>query len=134
MYTVSLYTSHTARGFTLIEILVVVGIIGVIAVVLQLALSEGRLIAVAKGQEIALRIATNKLEDLRAGGYDTIPTSGTFSDTQLATLASSTAVLTVTDVNAGTKQIVITVSWREPGVTSLQTVTLSSLITNTGGL
>lgn len=130
----TLHTSHTVRGFTLIEILVVVGIVGTIAVVLQLALSEGRLIKVAKGQEIALRVASNKLEDLRAGGYDNVPVSGTFSDTQLATLASSTATLTVTDANVATKQVVVTVSWKEAGVATLQTITLSSLITDIGGL
>lgn len=125
---------HFLRGFTLIEILVVVGIIGVIAVILQLSISEGRLIKVAKSQEIALRVATNKLEDIRAGGYDNVPATGSFADSQLSLLASSSASVTTTDANAATKKIIVTVTWKEPGVAAQQTVTLSSLITNTGGL
>lgn len=122
------------RGFTLIEILISIALLGVMVVLYQLVLSDSALIRMSKNQEIALRVATNKIEDLRDGGYASIPATGTFSDTQLASLPSGVGNLTVTAFNAGTKQVVVAVTWREPAISATQTISLSSLITNIGGL
>ena len=109
-------------------------IIGLILALYQAVLGNVRLIQYAKDQEIALRVANNKMEELRAGGYTALPASGSFSDSQLNALSSSTAAMAITDFNATTKEVLITIQWREAVGTSAKNISLTTLITKTGGL
>lgn len=120
-------------GFTLVEILLTLGIIAVALAVYTTTVYSVFLTRDAKHQEIAVRIANNELEGLRALGYAALPASGSFSDSQLSSLAGSSATVSVTDFNAKTKKVTVTVSWQEPGKGG-RVVTLSTLITKTGGL
>ena len=109
-------------------------IVGLVLVLYQTALGKIRLIQYAKDQEIALRVANNKIEELRAGGYAALPASGSFSDSQLNTLSNSTATMAITDYNAATKKVIVTIQWRESVNTSTRNISLTTLITKTGGL
>lgn len=123
------------RGFSLIEVTVSIFIMGVMLFLLQALIQSGVLLRISKSQSIALSIAQNKLESLRAGGYATLPPSGTFSDSLVGTLPqAATTTLVVSVYNAQTKQISVSVVWRDPGATASSTVSLSTLITETGGL
>mgnify|MGYP001602529402 FL=1 len=123
------------RGFSLIEVTVSIFIVGVMLLLLQAILQSGTLIRMSKHQSIALSIAQNKLESLRSGGYATLPSSGTFSDSLISTLpVAATTTLTVSVYNAETKQVFVSVVWQDPGSTASSTVSLSTLITETGGL
>ena len=102
------------RGFSLLEIIITIAIIGMILLLYQIFLSNLFLSRDAKNQEIALRIANNKIEELRAVGYDSLPSSGVFFDTQLNLLSQSSAAMTITDFNADTKQVLVTIQWFEP--------------------
>lgn len=84
-------------------------------------------------ENVAFRIADSKLNELRAGGYATLPTSGPFSDSQLTALPQGLASTTVTDWNAKTKQVVIGVSWFGADSTT-HYVSLVTLVTESGGL
>jgi len=122
------------KGFSLIEVVVALFIIGVILTLYQASFSTVLLSRSAKDQEIALRIANNKMEELRAGGYSALPASSNFSDSQLSSLSSSSASLAITNFSTDTKQIVITVRWQEPGSLTLKNISLTTLITKIGGL
>jgi prepilin-type N-terminal cleavage/methylation domain-containing protein len=120
------------RGFTLIEVLVTIAIIGAMLVTSQAIRLGAPLVLAAKNQDLALKIAQHEVELLRAGGYSNLPPSGTFSDTLLASLPSGAGTLTVSTYNPKTKQIVVAVSWSEKG--SARSVSLTTLITEIGGL
>jgi prepilin-type N-terminal cleavage/methylation domain-containing protein len=125
---------NSQKGFSLLEIVITIAIIGMILLLYQIFLSNLFLSRDAKNQEIALRIANNKIEELRAVGYDSLPVSGTFSDTQLSLLSQSSATMTITDFNVDTKQILVTIQWIEPSSPNYKTISLTTLVTKAGGL
>ncbi|MFA6408249.1 MAG: prepilin-type N-terminal cleavage/methylation domain-containing protein [Candidatus Paceibacterota bacterium] len=122
------------RGFSLIEIIISIFIIGIMLVLLQAVIRGGSLARAAQNQGIALSIAQGEIESLRASGYDNLPSSGTFTDSLLDTLPIATASLSVSDYNDKTKQVTVNVLWQNSGFTASSTVSLSTLITQTGGL
>lgn len=123
-----------SRGFSLIEVLVSIFIIGVILIMVQAVARSGVLVRTTKSQAIALSIARTELENIRGGGYTTLPTSGSFTNDLLSSLPAATAALTVSAYNEKTAQVTATVTWQDPGTQASSTVSLSTLITQTGGL
>ncbi len=127
--------SHHRRGFSLIEVIVSIFIMGVMLLLLQAVLRAGTLTQTSKNQGIALSIARNELEILRTGGYSALPPSGSFADSLLNTLPGvATTTLAVSAYNARTAQVTASVIWMDPGSTASSTVSLETLITQTGGL
>jgi len=118
----------------LIEIIISLLIIGVVLVLYQSALNSVFLSRNTKDAEIGLRIANHKIEELRGAGYSNLPASGTFTDSQLSSMPNSSASMAISDLNAKTKQVSVTVAWREPNSNSDHTVSLTTLITEIGGL
>ena len=88
---------------------------------------------VTHSQSIALAIVESKIEALRAGGYDALPGSGSFTDMALSSLASSTASTTVATYDSRTKRVDVGVSWLETDSVR-HYVVLTTLITQIGGL
>ena len=124
-----------SRGFSLIEVIISILFVGVMLILIQAVIHSSVLVRTAKNHGIALSIARNELEGLRAGGYAALPSSGSFADTLLNTLPkAATTTLTVSDYNEKTKQVVVSVVWLNSGMTASSTVSLSTLITQTGGL
>ena len=125
--------SQLKRGFTFIEILAAIFVMAMMIAAFAAIMHTSFLTREAKQQELALRVAAHKLESLRASGYASLTSGGSFSDAFMAGLNSATGTLTISSYNATTKQVAVTVSWkRQQGGTS--TVSLSTLITQTGGL
>lgn len=129
------FSAHrTSRaGFTLIEVIVTIFLVGIIAatygsMVLMVSLTRN-----AQREDIALRIASEKLGVLRAGGYDSLPVSGTFTDPQMSSLPNGAGSISVSDLNAESKQVDVTVSWQDPGKAT-RSILMSTLIIETGGL
>ncbi len=125
---------QSSRGFSLIEIVVALFIISVLLLLFLAVTRSGVLVRTSSSQGVALSIVRNELEGLRAGGYALLPASGTFSDVLVDTLPQATTTLTVSAYNAKTKQVTASVIWFEAGATASSTVSLSTLITETGGL
>lgn len=120
-------------GFSLIEILVSIGILGAMLGIYTLSSQITLLSRHVRHDDVALRIARTKLEALRATPYASLPASGTFADPLLSTFASSTAYMDITDYNAETKRIDVTVLFEEIG-RGTRSVTLTTLVTDVGGL
>lgn len=120
------------KGFTLIEVLVTVFLVGMLLVGFTAVIKISALSRVSQHQEIALRIATYALEEARAQPFAST-TSGSFADANLAELAQATGTLTVTSLNAKTNQLTVTVSWQEQAM-GTSSISLSTLKTETGGL
>lgn len=125
---------RTSRGFTFIEVIVAIFFVGIALIVLQSIIQSSVLVRTARDQGIALAIVRNELESLRMSGYASLPPSGSFSDSLVSTLPNATTTLIVSDYNAKTKQVTASVIWQEAGSAASSTVSLSTLITKTGGL
>lgn len=126
--------NKTARsGFTLIEILISLALLGSLVALYGATLSTFAVTSDTRYKDIALRIASQKLDDLREGGYALLPASGSFTDSQLSNIPSGAASTTVTTFNTKTKQVQVQVSWKEAN-TGTHSVGLTTLITEVGGL
>ena len=125
--------TRLSQGFSLIEVVVAIGIV-VAALAAATALAHTvPLSRMTHDEDLALVIARGELESVRAAGYAAAPTSGPFSNSLLSALPSGAGTLAISDFNAGTKQVTVTVSWREPSL-SARSLVLSTLITKVGGL
>lgn len=121
------------KGSTIIEIIISLFIFGIVLVIYSAASNTLLLNKGTKNQQLAFRIASNQMEILRATAYDSLPAGGSLSDPLLSTLPSGTVVLTVSSYNAKTKELTVTVSWKEVGNSNTRNVALTTLITK-GGL
>lgn len=121
------------RGFSLIEVVIAIGMMGGVLVLLVAVSRALPLTRIAAHQDIALRIAENKIESLRALGYGNLPSSGSFSDALLSSLPLSSATLAVTSVGSSSQEAVVTVNWHEASSSTALSVSLSTLLAQ-GGL
>ncbi len=121
------------RGFTLIEVLVSVFVFGSVVILLVGVFNLTLLTRLARQEDIALKIADHKLEELRNDGYAGLPASGSFSDSLLSSLPNSTASTSISDFNAKVKQVIVQVGWQAPSG-STRVMSLTTLITQSGGL
>ena len=126
--------TNSRPGYSLVEVLITLFIVAMALVLYQVAASSIRLTRTAKHQGVALRVANDKMEELRAGGYDAMPVSGSFADPELDVLAENSAEINITDFNSDTKQVLVQIQWREPGSATFRNLTLVTLVTKTGGL
>lgn len=123
-----------ARGFSIMEVLLALFVLGIISLVLFALLRGVPLSRFAEDQDIAAKIAVRELETLRTGGYGALPAAGSFSDSDLGALPMGVGTVAVTAYNAKTKKVVVTVSWQEPAGAASSTVMLATLVTEIGAL
>lgn len=124
---------QTKSGFSLIEVVITIAIVGLMILVYQGIVSNVILTRTAQNKDIALKIASYKIEELRATGYGSLPASGSFSDSLLNSIPSGTATIAVTTYSQKVKQVAVTVSWTEPNSSQISVV-LTTLIADSGGL
>lgn len=128
------HTSMRAcRGFSFLEILITIGLIGVALVVFQATLSGSFLSEYAKDQGLARAIAGNELDALRSLGYSALPGSGTFFNGDLARLTNGSGAVSISDYATNIKRVTVTVSWTEHA-SGARALSLDTLIAKTGGL
>lgn len=121
------------RGFSLIEVILTIGIVGTILVVFQAVLTSSALVRTTTFEGVALKIAESKLNVLRHGGYAALPPSGSLTDTNLSLLPEGAETVTVSSFNTGTKQVTVSVSWSDPRA-GARTVSMTTLVATLGGL
>ena len=130
---VFIYMFHTNHGFTLVEVLVSISVLGMMLVFFASTFSNTRLSRDVARQDIALRIIKQKMEDLRALGYNNLPVNGTFSNSLLSSLPSGVGSTTVSDFNSTLKQATVGISWNESSTTP-RYLSATTLIGKVGGL
>jgi prepilin-type N-terminal cleavage/methylation domain-containing protein len=121
------------KGFTLIEVLVTIGLISVVFIMHYTLINSNTNALSARYKDLALRICISKMESLRALGYSGLPVSGSFSDSLLSSLPAGTGALAVSDYNSQIKHIGVTVSWTDPTF-GPRSVALDTLISQNGGI
>jgi prepilin-type N-terminal cleavage/methylation domain-containing protein len=120
-------------GFTVIEVLIALFMIGVTVMLFQATANSVVLNKYGRYREIALRIADKKIQTVRTTAFASIPATGSFADPLLSTIPSGTAVMTTTDINNNLKDVRIVITWRRPDNSSTQRVQLQTYIYR-GGL
>ncbi len=121
------------KGFSLLEIVVSIAVIAGLFMLYTAVINNISLSKTIKQRDVALKIASHEIEGLRAGGYSSLPSTGSFTDSNLSSLLSGAGTVTVSNYNSKTKQIVVTVLWTDFSGNS-QSVSLSTLILQSGGL
>ncbi len=126
-------TKNRQSGFTLVEIVITVFIIGVMLMLYQVAGNATRHNQTSGYKEMALRIAHKEIQNIRTTPFATIPTSGAIINPSLDSLPQSSAYLTRTDIEEGLVSIQVEVFWINPGETAQQNLSLTTYISQ-GGL
>jgi prepilin-type N-terminal cleavage/methylation domain-containing protein len=109
------------KGFSLIEVLLVVLVAGIILVVLANLTPAFKLLQTSSRENVARQIVSKKIEDIRTQGYDNLANgSSNFTDTRLNQLPQATAITLIEDCpsticsnNEPIKQVSINVQWNE---------------------
>lgn len=122
------------RGFSLIEIVVSLFIFSVLLILFQSLLTGDANARATKDEGTALSAARSELEQLRTSGYDALPVAGPITNDLVTQELNGSMALAESDYNAKTKQVTVTVTWKEPERSTPSTVSLTTLITSTGGL
>ncbi len=120
------------KGFSIIEVVVSLFMLGVILLVYAAANNTLVLNRIAKHQQLAYRIAANEMESLRSGGYTNLPATGSFNDPLLANLPTGTGSIEVGVYDSRTKQVTVRVRWTEPGTTVVKSASVVTLVTSGG--
>lgn len=112
-------------GFTLIEVLLTIAFVAIISTILFSAVNVWRSVRHLQWQTIAYNIAKHKIEDIRNTEFASLPSSGSFSDSQMSRLPNASGQVTVS--GADLKEITVTISWvQEGGAKNLNLKTLIS--------
>lgn len=127
------------QGLSLVELILGIMIIGFMVMLVMNLPSSLSLIGKSRFTSIAKDIASQKVEDTRAVGFDNLSDGSTsFYDPRLSSLPSPSANLTVSDCPVSVckngeevKQITVTVNWIDKG--SPGNVILTTLVAK-GGL
>jgi type II secretory pathway pseudopilin PulG len=122
----------TANGYTILEIPIAIFIIGIVMLLYVAASNSILLNRNARQQDLATRIGASLMEDVRGAEFDLIPLSGPMSHSLLNNLPNSQANLTVTDLDADSKEITIAVSWREGSSAVVHTASFTTIIVRNG--
>ena len=122
------------RGFTLIEILLALIFILVIIAILFSASGTFTTSRSSNLQSIAAKIASREIETLRNTSFDSLPSSGPISDSDLSKLPSGTASRTILDYGSPAdpkiKQVSIQVNWTFNGAP--REIKMDTLISENG--
>ncbi len=126
------YQQSVIGGFGLVEVLIALVLITFTAFIFLKGTDTLGRIGKSNNQTVAFHIASRKIESLRGGTFDSIPSSGSFTDSQLSKLSGGAANLTVTNyqANTNTKQIESKVSWYEQSIQ--KQVKLTTVISKSG--
>ncbi len=123
----------TQSGLSIVEVIITLFIIGVMLILFQATSNTVILNRYGRYKEIALRIADQKIQNMRLTAFTALPLSGTFSDPLLASIPQGAGTIMVTDENARLKRVVVVVKWKSPKGTGTQQVELDTFIAQ-GGL
>lgn len=130
---------RSKKGFSLIESLLVVAMVGIIVVLMANLPNAFNLMSKSKNLSLAREIATKQIEDKRAIDYNSLANDSTvLIDSRIGLLPNGEGLVVVEDCDISictnsepVKQIIVTVSWMENNKS--QSVTLQTFV-GEGGL
>jgi hypothetical protein len=122
----------SGAGFTILEIPIAIFIISVVLILYAASTNSILLNRNARYQDVATRIGTSLMEDLRNTPYANLPISGSMSHAKLDDLPNGQAAITVTDIDDNMKEMTITVSWQEGGSSVVRSASFTTLISRNG--
>lgn len=119
-------------GFTLVEILLSIFLILALISILLTTSASYNQTRRSNLQQLAMSIASKRMETLRNTAFASLPPSGSFADSDLSKLPQSTATQTISNYQSSTKikLITINITWTEKGVT--KNAKLETLYSETG--
>lgn len=118
----------SSAGFSLIETVIALFILSLCVLIFAYVAQSQAPLRSLRFETVALRTAKSELETLRADGYGALPANGSYALEVPELLPLGVGTTTITDFNAGTKQVTVEVGWG--GGSS---VSMTTLITD-GGL
>lgn len=126
------------KGFSLVELVIAVSLVGVIAIVIGNIPNAINLVTSSQSESKVREVAAKKIEDIRFAGYDTLANGTTaISDPRLQDLNSVSASTVITDCPVQVcsngeqiKQVRVTISWNESG--EPKTYQLTTLVAKDG--
>ena len=131
--------SNFQKGFSFVEIILVLMIAGSIILLITNLPSSARLVGSSKYESMAKEIASRKIEELRSATYSNL-TNGTtiVNDSRLSSLPSGSSQVVISDClpsvctgNEQIKQVSVTINWVDAGKNNK--VAISTFIAS-GGL
>ena len=107
--------TKSTGGFSLIEIIITIAFVAIIVSIFLTAANTWRSIRGIQWQTYAYDVAKHEMENLRNTPFANLPSSGSFTDSQLSRLPSGSGQLIVT--GSDPKNVKIVVSWVQNGLT-----------------
>ena len=121
-------------GFTLLEVVISIVLLGLVFLMYQTMLDTVRFTDRARFDDIGLSIATEQMEIYRATDFNLLPdTPVDVVDSDLSQLPEGQGTVTITDygsVDSGIKHILVEIEWDDKGANRI--VSLDSLLTDGG--
>lgn len=122
------------KGFSLIELVIALGVVALTVFVFGIAVSSLPLTKSTRNRNIAYHAAAQKLEELRNTPFASLPASGSFSYPIFSELTNASGQLTVSSYSGydpnQIKAAAVTVTWYENGVA--YNVRLDTLLSDSG--
>lgn len=115
-------------GFGILEVIVTMLIIGITLLLFQVVSNSVVLNKYNRYKEIALRIAEDKIQELRTTPNTSLPSSGPFTNSLLSSMPQGAGTIEITQEADGLSKALVTVSWMNPQGTDVQKVTLSTYL------
>ncbi|HMQ02112.1 MAG TPA: prepilin-type N-terminal cleavage/methylation domain-containing protein [Candidatus Doudnabacteria bacterium] len=120
------------NGFSIIEVMVSLLIIGTTLLLYTVISNSITLNKYNRYKEVALRSAETQLQVLRTTSYNSLPASGTFTNSQIQSLPEGAGAMVIEEVSAGLSEATVTISWRSPASEAMQEISLSTFLSQHG--
>lgn len=120
-------------GFSIIEVVITLFMIGITLVLFQVTSNSVVINKYNRFKEVALRVAENELQSLRTTPYGSLPSSGSFTNSQLSSIPNGAGQINITELSDGFAEATVTVTWENPSASGTQQVELSTYLWQ-GGL
>lgn len=120
------------QGFTLIEILVSLALIGLVMLVASILISTNELSRNARSTALAQEIVESALERARAEGASSLSNSA-LVDERFSKLPGGSGTIRTSPYDAGLDEVTVEVSWQNSEENS-KSISLTTLIAHENGL
>ncbi len=117
----------------MIEVLIALFVASLLVAFVTIVVGTIKVVRDASYENIAFHVAEDKLDELRAVGYASLTSGGSFSSPELVRIPQGSASTSIRAVNSKTKEVSAGVSWSGNDGTT-RVVSLTTLVTETGGL